>query len=70
MEKLMNTIFKVQILIMLVMLAGWVQSIVKLTKCDFKPSYKAEVVYAIGCIPPVGMIVGWMNIEDTPVTVD
>ena len=43
---------------------GWVKNIVKLCQCDFASPYKAEVVYAIGVIPPVGAITGWINIED------
>lgn len=43
---------------------GYVKNIVKLCKCDFKAPYKAEAVHAAGIIPPVGIITGWLNIED------
>lgn len=44
---------------------GWVKSIIKLTESDFESPYKAEVIYAVGTIaPPIGAIVGWLNIED------
>ena len=44
--------------------AGWVQNLVKLTKCDFEAPYKAEVIRVIGIIPPVGAVVGWMDIGE------
>lgn len=44
---------------------GWVYNIVKFVDCDFESPYKAEAIRGIG-IPvfPVGVIVGWMEIED------
>lgn len=41
---------------------GWILNIAKLTQCDFEPSYKAEIIRTIGILPPVGGIVGWMDI--------
>ena len=53
----------VVIVIYLVIITGWVKSIIKLTECDFEPSYKAEVVYMVGSIvPPVGAVVGWLEV--------
>jgi len=52
------------IIILVVILAigiGWVKNIIKLTECDFEAPYKAEVVHAIGVIPFVGAITGWMD---------
>ena len=43
---------------------GWVNNIVELTRCDFKAPYKTEVIRIVGIIPPVGAIVGWMELED------
>lgn len=42
-------------------LVGWVKNIVKLSDCDFKPPYKAEVIHTIGLIPPVGAVTGWID---------
>ena len=43
---------------------GWGKNIYKLTQCDFEPSYKAEVFRIIGIIPPVGAVMGYIDIED------
>lgn len=41
---------------------GWVKNIIKLSECDFQAPYTAEVIHAIGIIPPVGMITGWLDL--------
>lgn len=47
----------------MMMAIGWILNIVKLTKCDFEPSYKAEIIRIIGIpVSPVGMIAGYMDI--------
>ena len=48
--------------LVIVVFTGWVKNIVKLSECDFKAPYKAEVVHAVGLIPPVGMVTGWLNV--------
>ena len=50
--------------IVIVVGGGWVKNIVKLTDCDFDAPYKTEVVRVIGILPPVGAIVGWMDIGE------
>lgn len=57
----MKIILIIQVLIILVVGAGWVQNLIKLTDCDFEAPFKAEVIHAIGVIPPVGAITGWMD---------
>ena len=52
----------VSIVIVLVVGSGWVMNIIKLTQCDFESPYKCEIVHAIGLIPPVGMITGWLDV--------
>jgi hypothetical protein len=52
----------VGIVIVLVVGIGWVKNIIKLAECDFEAPYKAEVVHAVGIIPPVGMITGWLDL--------
>ena len=52
------------ILIAGVCVTGWVKNIIKLTELDFEPKYKAEVIRVIGIFPPVGIFVGYMDIED------
>lgn len=57
----MGKVLMIQLVIVLAALAGWIQNIVKFTECDFEAPYKAEVIHGAGIIPPVGMIVGWMD---------
>ena len=52
------------IFVVLVAFAGYVSNIVKLAQCDFKAPYKAEVIRIVGIFPPVGAIVGYINIKD------
>jgi|688.fasta_scaffold1298057_2 hypothetical protein len=41
-------------------IVAWVVNLVKLLNCDFEgPSWKAEVIHAIGLIPGVSMITCW-----------
>ncbi|MCP5006647.1 MAG: hypothetical protein GY941_22300 [Planctomycetes bacterium] len=47
-------------LVVLVGVIGWCMNIVKLTQCDFKPSYKTEIVRGIGIpVPIVGAVYGF-----------
>jgi hypothetical protein len=52
--------------IMLSMLlgAGYVMNIVKLTRTDFQSPHKAEAIRLVGLFPPVGIVTGWINIKD------
>lgn len=44
---------------------GYICNIVGLINCDFKPSYKAEIIRSVGIVaPPVGAVVGYMQIKD------
>jgi len=42
-------------------LIGWCMSIVKLCRCDFEPSYKAEIIYGVSAITGIGAITGYMD---------
>ena len=44
---------------------GWVMCIYKFADSDFEPSYKREIVYAIGAITGTGCIIGYFDIPDT-----
>lgn len=46
----------------LFLFAGYVQCVVKFVSCDFKPSYKAEIVYGVGLVTGLGGIVGWVDV--------
>ena len=58
----MKTVMFIQLLILIVVGTGWIKNLIKLTECDFEPSYKAEVIHIVGLIPPVGMITGWLDV--------
>jgi hypothetical protein len=40
---------------------GEVTCIVKFFRCDFKESYKAEMVYAVGACTGLGAVIGYMD---------
>jgi len=50
------------VFVIIFMLFGVVKNIIKLTRCDFKKPYKAEVIHTAGLIPPIGMVTGWLNV--------
>lgn len=52
----------IQLLFLIVIGTGWVKNIIKLSECDFEPSYKAEVIHIIGLVPPIGMVTGWLDL--------
>lgn len=41
---------------------GWVKCLIKLTECDFEPSYKAEVIYTVGTFSGLGAIIGYLDL--------
>jgi hypothetical protein len=58
----MKTAILIMIAIILLTGIGWTKNLVKLTNCDFKPSYKCEVIHTVGLLPPVGLFTGWVNV--------
>lgn len=57
--------FVIYLAICIVLLTGWIKNIVKLTKCDFEPSYKSEVLRIIGIpVAPMGIVIGYMDLTD------
>lgn len=49
------------IIFWLAAVVGEVMCIVKFFKCDFKESYKAEIVYGLAAVSGFGAIVGYMD---------
>jgi len=42
----------------------YVTNFVKLTNCDFEPSYKSEAIHSIGVlVPPLSLITVWFDVE-------
>lgn len=58
----MKLLVVVYAFVVLFLFGGYVQCVVKFVKCDFKPSYKAEIVYGVGLVTGLGGIVGWMDV--------
>ncbi len=58
----MKSILIIQVLVLVIVGTGWVKNLIKLSECDFEPSYKAEVIHLAGLIPPIGMITGWLDV--------
>ena len=54
----------VALVVVVIIGTGWVKNIVKLSDCDFASPYKTEVIRVIGILPPVGAVVGWMDIGE------
>lgn len=42
-------------------LIGYVKGIVKLVNCDFKESYKAEILYGVGTFTGLNAVFGWID---------
>jgi hypothetical protein len=63
-EAVIAGLFVVISVVAVLAVTGWVKNIVKLCHCDFASPYKAEVCYGVGVIPPIGAVMGWINIED------
>ena len=60
----MKIIYTITFAVAILGFAGLVQDIYKFVNCDFKAPYKAEILYGVGLIPPIGSIMGWLNIQD------
>jgi hypothetical protein len=58
----MRTAYTIYFCLVLAIAIGMVKNIIKLTDCDFEPSYKAEIIHIIGLIPPIGAITGWLDV--------
>ncbi len=58
----MRFILIIQLLIILMIGIGWVKNLIKLSNCDFEAPYKAEIIHAVGIIPPVCAVTGWLNL--------
>jgi hypothetical protein len=44
-----------------VCIIGYGKNIYKLTQCDFREPYKAEVLHTVGLLPIVGIFTGYMD---------
>ena len=56
--------FTVYVVFLILTIGCYVGNIVRLVKCDFEPSYKAEMLYGIGLVSPTFYVTAFINIED------
>jgi hypothetical protein len=47
--------------IFLLGVVGEICCVFNFIRCDFEPSYKAEVVYGVSMFTPAGAVVGYMD---------
>lgn len=47
--------------LVIIALVGEVKCVIKLVKCDFQPSYKAEILYGVGTFTGLGAIFGYVD---------
>jgi hypothetical protein len=58
----MNSLFGIIVLsIWLLIIGSWVGNFFKLLNCDFEPSYKGEIIHAIGLVPVASVITVWYD---------
>ncbi len=57
----MKAIAIAYITLIVIIFTGWASNLYKLTQCDFKAPFKAEVIHAVGVVPIVGAFTGWMD---------
>ena len=61
---LMRRMKLVALFLVVVVAVGWVKNLIKLVNCDFAAPYKCEVVRALGLMPPIGAITGWLDVSN------
>lgn len=64
MKKTINWISIIYIALIIAGITGEVKCIIKFCQCDFKPSYKAEIIYGLGVVTGFGAVIGYMDIKD------
>lgn len=52
------------IVLALISAVSWSANVVRLINCDFKPSYKEEIVYGVGLLPIASVFTVWYDKED------
>lgn len=57
-----KTIFIIVVSITLLAFVGWIKCIVHFCNCDFKESYKAEIIYGVGICTGTGCVIGYIDL--------
>ena len=52
------------IIIIAFLIIGEIRCIYKMITCNWEPVGKAEMLYTIGTFTGLGVVIGWINIED------
>lgn len=52
------------IAIALFLVISWPVNLYKLTRCDFEPDYKCEVMHGAGLIPAVSFVTVWFGTDN------
>lgn len=60
----MKKLIAFEIILIGLALAGEIQCIYKVTKCNWNPVGKAEIIYTVSACTAFGAIVGWFDIKD------
>jgi hypothetical protein len=65
MKNTSSTINIIGLIIIVFCFTGWIKNIIKLSNCDFEPSYRSEVLRIIGIpVAPMGIVIGYMDLND------
>ena len=48
-------------LLSIILIVGQLMCIYKFFRCDFEPSYKAEIIYGVSLITGLGCVTGYMD---------
>ena len=51
--------------LILAIIYGYCMNVFLLVKCDFEPPYKSEIIRTIGVVTGLGIIFGYIEIDDT-----
>lgn len=63
MKMTIKSAFYLSATIAIIVASGWILNIYKLaTECDFVAPYKCEAIRVVGLVPPIGMVVGWLDL--------
>ncbi len=58
-----TTLWSLALILVIACATGWVKNLIKLSDCDFKEPYKAEIIRTVGVfVPPIGVVTGYINL--------
>ena len=58
-----ESVFIFQLLFTMAVFGAWGVNAYKFSKCDFEPSYKAEILHGLGLFIPTFIVTAFMDIE-------